>query len=76
MTQDLPCPKCDGSMERGFVLDHTHGGRGVNHWSAGEPRTSFWTGTKLSEHQIPIATFRCRKCGFLESYAQPEFGAK
>ncbi len=70
------CPKCEGEMEQGFVLDNTNGGRLVSHWSSGQPKESFWTGTKLSqEKQIPIGTFRCKGCGFLESFARPEFGA-
>jgi len=26
--------------------------------------------------QIPIGTFRCKACGYLESFAMPEFDAK
>ena len=71
------CPKCNGQMEQGFVIDFTHGGRLVSHWAAGAPEKSFWAGTKLpSEKTIPIGTFRCTTCGFLESYAQPMFDAQ
>jgi hypothetical protein len=70
------CPKCRGPMERGYVLDNTHGGRLVSHWSAGQPQKSFWTGTKPpDDRQIPIGTFRCKSCGFLESWARTEFEA-
>jgi hypothetical protein len=63
-------------MEQGFVLDHTYGGRIVSHWSAGEPKKSFWHGTALpDEKQIPIGTFRCKNCGYLESFALPKFAA-
>ncbi len=63
-------------MEQGFVLDVTQGARFLSHWSAGQPKKSFWKGTKKSvEGSIPIGTFRCRNCGYLESYAMPEFGA-
>lgn len=77
MTMNQPsCPKCQGEMEQGFVLDNTYGGRIVSHWSAGPPKKSFWTGTKLSEaKQIPIGTFRCKDCGYLESFARAEFEA-
>jgi hypothetical protein len=71
------CPKCNGQMEQGFVLDNTYGLRIVSQWSAGHPKKSFWTGTKLpAEEQIPIGTFRCESCGFLESFAMPEFDPK
>jgi len=76
MSNNQSCPKCQNEMEQGFVLDNTYGARIVSHWSAGQPKKSFWTGTKLSEEkQIPIGTFRCKNCGYLESFARPEFDA-
>ena len=30
---------------------------------------------KFAKDMIPIGIFRCTKCGFLESYASPLFGA-
>ena len=71
-----PCPKCSAQMEQGFVMDNSYGARIVSHWAAGAPRKSFWQGTKMPEEKlIPIGTFRCTACGFLESYALPEFEA-
>lgn len=71
------CAKCGGRMERGFVVDNTYGARVVSHWAAGEPLKSFWQGTKLpAADMIPIGTFRCSSCGYLESYARDEFAAK
>src|ERR1700722_2872715 len=70
------CPKCTGIMERGFVLDMTYGSRLVSQWAAGAPVKSFWSGTKLPEEKlVPIGVFRCKECGFLESYARDEFAA-
>jgi hypothetical protein len=64
-------------MKQGYVLDNTYGARVVSHWAAGSPRKSFWTGTKPpATKQIPIGTFRCADCGYLESYARPEFAAE
>ena len=72
--ENFRCPKCQGEMKRGFVLDHTQGGRIVSRWSSGQPKKSFRAGTQFSEEkQIPIGTFRCKKCGYLESFARPEF---
>jgi hypothetical protein len=60
-------------MTEGFVLDKTHGGVGVSSWVEGAPETSMWTGIKLSgREQSRIATWRCGRCGFLESYATGE----
>jgi C4-type Zn-finger protein len=71
------CPKCSGRMEQGFVVDQSHGARIVSEWAAGAPLKSFWSGTKLPyEKVIPIGAYRCESCGYLESYARPEFAAK
>ena len=66
------CPKCGSSMSEGFVIDHgDYGSRSVSTWHGGEPRKSVWTGLKLSkDEQFEISTFRCNRCGFLESYAK------
>jgi predicted nucleic-acid-binding Zn-ribbon protein len=71
------CPKCDGQMEQGFILDMTYGGRVVSKWAAGAPIKSVWSGTKLPEEKlIPVGAFRCASCGYLESYARDEFAAQ
>ncbi|MFA9201699.1 MAG: hypothetical protein ACEQR8_11070 [Cypionkella sp.] len=65
-----PCSKCGGAMEEGFVVDQGHGTVAVSTWQGGEPRRSFWTGVKQDKAaQRAIASFRCRRCGYLESYA-------
>jgi predicted nucleic-acid-binding Zn-ribbon protein len=75
MNQQI-CPKCQGEMEQGFVLEISQGGRSVISWSSGQPKKSFFFGIKLFEvKQIPIGTFRCKDCGYLESFARPEFDA-
>jgi hypothetical protein len=64
-------------MEQGFILDMTYGARLVSQWAAGAPVKSFWFGTKEPEDKlIPVGTFRCASCGFLESYAREEFAAQ
>ena len=71
------CSKCNGNMEQGFILDNTYGARVVSHWAAGAPQKSFWVGTKLPDVElIPIGAFRCSSCGYLESFARPEFAAQ
>jgi rubrerythrin len=57
-------------MEEGFVLERNQRGNGVEKWVSGEPDWSWWTGVRLKGRaQHDIATWRCRKCGYLESYA-------
>lgn len=72
----MNCPKCNGEMEQGFVLDMTYGAQRVSEWVRGAPEKSFWTKIKApATGRIPIGTLRCTSCGFLESYARPEFAA-
>ena len=66
------CPKCDGSMTDGFILDEGYGTYRVSTWQAGEPRKSIWQGIKQNkQEQLKVSTRRCQRCGFLESYALP-----
>jgi hypothetical protein len=70
MAQTKECPKCAGGMVDGFVVDHTHGGAAVSSWIEGAPNKSIWVGLKLTGlTPIEITTWRCRRCGFIESYA-------
>jgi hypothetical protein len=60
-------------MEMGFLLDASQRGYGQQNWTLGEPQPSFWMGLKLKENSaVPVTTFRCPKCGYLESYAIPK----
>ena len=68
------CPKCNSEMAQGFIVDFNLAGRVVSSWVEGAPEKSTWTGTKSpTEKTIPVG---CSGCGFLESYAQPEFASK
>lgn len=74
MPLNLKCPKCGGKMEEGFVMDAGQG-RVVNpsHWIEGKPERSMWFGTKIrgkAKHRV--ASYRCQKCAYLESYAPEE----
>lgn len=58
-------------MIEGFVLDNGPYSRIVSNWVEGAPKASFWSGVKLGGRaQHPIQTWRCGRCGFLESYAK------
>ena len=71
MARSTPCPKCGAQMDEGYIVDHTHGGsRTVSHWVEGPPERSIWMGLKIADRRsFSVATFRCQRCGFLESYA-------
>lgn len=62
------CPKCQGTMVEGFLLAERHGMPGVGAWAEGAPRKS-WFGVKAPKKPLEIRTWRCQRCGFLESYA-------
>ena len=67
---DIPqqCPKCNGRMEQGFILDKGLNKQYVSRWAAGQPEKSFFTGVADTQ-AIPIGAFRCSSCGYLESCA-------
>jgi predicted nucleic-acid-binding Zn-ribbon protein len=72
MTLPVKCPKCSGRMEEGFVLDRTYGANLQATWVEGSPTKSFWTGVQVRGRQrLPVTTFRCSSCGYLESFAAP-----
>jgi len=57
-------------MEPGYVIDEGYGTRTVANWVAGEPERSIWTGLKLrGKSKVAVTSYRCRRCGYLESYA-------
>ena len=57
-------------MDEGYVVDRTEGGYLVSSWVEGQPEKSFWVGLRIKGRaRLPVRTFRCRRCGFLESYA-------
>lgn len=65
-----PCPKCGGRLEEGYVPDRTRHGIKQATWIEGKPERSFWTGLRVHGRvQYPILTYRCSRCGLLESYA-------
>lgn len=70
MTPSTTCPKCQGTMTEGVTIDMTRNARAVSRWLEGPAVKSFWGGLKLGgKKPIETRTFRCHRCGFLESYA-------
>jgi hypothetical protein len=73
MTKAIECIRCHVQMEVGYVPDLREGGSSQQVWSPGVPSRSFWAGLKMKADQlVPVKTFRCPKCGYLESYALPK----
>lgn len=64
------CPKCQGRMAEGFVVDQTYGSSALGRWYEGQPVKSIWTGLKTrGRAHHDLVTWRCGRCGYLESYA-------
>jgi hypothetical protein len=58
------------AMDKGFVLDATHGAMTLASWVEGASQKSARTGVKLSGRaRSQISAWRCTRCGFLEHYA-------
>jgi hypothetical protein len=59
-------------MSQGFMLNISQaGGRTVATWVEGAPQKSVWVGIKLGKRRkLEIQTWRCGRCGYLESYAR------
>ena len=71
------CPKCNGEMVQGFLVEIDGWMRKVSTWVEGAPEKSWFGSAKVPKEKcVPVGTFRCSACGFLESYARPEFGAQ
>jgi hypothetical protein len=72
MTQPTTCPKCNGSMEPGLMLDRKDWATELQvRWVGGEPTPkTFFGGLNLKDQEpLPVTTYRCEGCGYLESFA-------
>ena len=81
---ETTCPKCQGEMESGYLIDHSHVAFLASLWARGKPKKHWWFSLQANNaitqpspsDQIPVGTYRCKTCGFLESYARKEFAVK
>jgi Domain of unknown function (DUF6487) len=62
----MNCSKCKSRMEHGFISDSQ---LAPEVWVPGPP-PSIWKRFLSYKNSVPITTYRCTKCGALESYAQ------
>jgi hypothetical protein len=66
------CIRCDGELEKGFMLDKGDSDiTGQAQWASGAPSTSFWrlSAVESGSKTLPVVTYRCKSCGRLESFA-------
>jgi len=52
------------------VLDESYGRRLPSKWVEGLPEYRFWNIKVSGKRQLEIASYRCTRCGHLESYAR------
>lgn len=61
----MKCPKCEGEMELGIIADRSGSyDKEAAQWAKGK-----YLGWFLKDAQN-IKSYRCKKCGYLESYAK------
>ncbi|MDT5269186.1 MAG: hypothetical protein QOH49_1372 [Acidobacteriota bacterium] len=66
--ETMSCIRCGGAMEEGILMG-MHAAQ--LKWVQGVPETGMFGRVKVYEKQIfSVATFRCVKCGQLESFAR------
>lgn len=72
MPRSTDCPKCQGKMGDGVIVDRGYGQSFISHWLPALIKVSRWFGLKVRKKDvIPTVTLRCTRCGILESYAPP-----
>ena len=71
MTLPTTCPKCNGRMEPGLMLDRKEGSDLQARWVGGEPtpKTFFGYISLKGREPMRVTTYRCEGCGYLESFA-------
>ena len=69
------CARCRVAMEEGYLLDRGHGNyRDQAQWVEGGPDRIRWLGVDFGvqtkdREVLKVSTWRCPRCGLLESYA-------
>ena len=76
MRDETPeCLRCKRKMSLGYTLssDQHKATRMIPFWVEGTPVKSFWQGYMIKNRRVmSTVTYRCEKCGLLESYAKAQ----
>jgi hypothetical protein len=66
----IECCKCQTPMQPGYLMEKGHGNKhSITTWARGQPQKSFWMGLKSPQEKLETRTYRCPRCGYLETYA-------
>ena len=75
----MKCPKCNDGMNEGHIVDERYGPRGKSKWAKGKNLHGGFTlhlrwpwVRSMPNDEYYLTVYRCRSCGFLESYAVEE----
>ena len=71
MIGPLECSKCAGEMREGFLVETGLLSNPRPRWAEGRPTVHVFSGkVQTSDKDLrSVQTFRCIRCGYLESYA-------
>jgi uncharacterized protein DUF6487 len=70
--ESIFCPKCKAPMQEGYILEDSEGRTpSADKWIEGAPEYSPWFGILQTKNRkkYHVTTYRCARCGHLESYA-------
>src|SRR5512140_2962700 len=70
MRESFSCPRCNTTLERGYLADIGQGdATQVANWIGGAP-DKHWYGLKTKGHdKMPLSAYRCDRCGYVELHA-------
>ena len=68
MAKISKCPKCNGSMQEGWIPDWSHGGIRCLEWTPGQPEHAWLGNYKTPTDRAPIIAYSCCDCGYIELY--------
>ena len=68
------CPKCNETLEQGYVLDSIATQSKAETWIEGKKPISVWESLlkESNKRRYEVEVHRCPGCGYLESYARTE----
>ena len=74
------CPRCGGGLEFGHIVDHVHVTSSLERsvqarWTAGAVKKAPWRSEEIPQpvQYLQVDTYRCKACGYLESYANEPY---
>lgn len=71
MVPDKKCSNCKGEMQAGIVVDLNYAGVLPSMWVESQPIIGVGSGAAIdSRRKVKTISYRCSKCGHVDSYAE------